>query len=79
MTRMFEEWKPLELLGFMTAMGMSRQQMADILGIANVSTISRWLNGQTTPTKQRIAQLKALIAAREILLRQVRDEKKRAR
>jgi transcriptional regulator with XRE-family HTH domain len=77
--RSIEDWKPLELLGFMTAMGMSRQQMADVIGVRNVSTVSRWLNGHTVPTKQRLAQLNALIAARELLLQQVRIERNRGK
>ena len=79
MANMFEEWEPLKLLGFMTATGLSRQQMADLLGVANVSTVGRWLNGDTKPTKQRVAQLNVLIAAREMLLQQVRAEEERKR
>jgi transcriptional regulator with XRE-family HTH domain len=73
--RNIEEWSPLELIGFMSVMQMSRQQMADILAIKSVSTVSRWLSGQTIPTKQRIAQLRAIIAFHNLLQQQARIDR----
>jgi transcriptional regulator with XRE-family HTH domain len=70
--RNLEEWSPLELIGFMSVMQMTRQQMADILAIKSVSTVSRWLSGQTIPTKERIAQLRAIIAFHTLLQQQER-------
>ena len=75
MPRNIEEWSPLELIGFMSVMQMSRQQMADILAIKSVSTVSRWLSGQTIPTKQRIAQLRAIIAFHNLLQQQARIDR----
>ena len=68
----FEGWDPLRLVGFMHLAGLSRRDIADLLGLASVSTVSRWISGRTSPTRERILQLNAMMAMRAWLLQQER-------
>ncbi len=75
MQNIFEDWTPDRVLALMLLLGLNRQQMADILDIANVSTVGRILNGQTRLTAKRIVQLNVLNNAAQILRAQAIREK----
>ncbi len=50
---------PKQIHGLRTYLGLTQKELADALGVTNV-TLSRWENGQTTPNRLAMEKLKRL-------------------